>query len=112
MGLPLADDVDLAQVARDCEGFSGADIAALVREAAMLAIRAADIPKTPTMGPADSESAIAAAAPDSKNAIAAAVTAVRVTPALLTEARSRMNASVGPAERREYEALAAKVKGG
>ncbi|CAE6967720.1 NVL [Symbiodinium sp. CCMP2592] len=37
--LPLAADVDLQRVAEDADGFSGADLASLAREAAMLAIR-------------------------------------------------------------------------
>ena len=38
---PLADDVDLEAVALSaaCDGFSGADLAALVREAAMAALQ-------------------------------------------------------------------------
>ena len=36
---PLAPDVDLAALARGCEGFSAADCAALVREAALVAMR-------------------------------------------------------------------------
>lgn len=38
-GKPYADDVDLDAIARETEGYSGADLAALVREASMLAIR-------------------------------------------------------------------------
>jgi transitional endoplasmic reticulum ATPase len=38
-GMPLAKDVDLAALAKQLEGYSGADIAALCREAAMLALR-------------------------------------------------------------------------
>ncbi|RKP13042.1 AAA-domain-containing protein, partial [Piptocephalis cylindrospora] len=36
---PLAPDVDLVQVAEACEGFSGADLASLAREAAVSALR-------------------------------------------------------------------------
>ncbi|MGH8968909.1 MAG: AAA family ATPase [Actinomycetes bacterium] len=36
---PVADDVDLAGLARGCDGFSAADCAALVREAALAAMR-------------------------------------------------------------------------
>lgn len=36
--LPLADDVSLAEVAAACNGYTGADLAALSREAAMLAM--------------------------------------------------------------------------
>ena len=40
--MPLADDVDLARVAARTEGFSGAELAALTREAALAAIEEAD----------------------------------------------------------------------
>ncbi|MCC7106523.1 MAG: CDC48 family AAA ATPase [Chloroflexi bacterium] len=39
--MPLADDVDLVQLAKDTDDFSGSDLAALCQRAAMLAIRAA-----------------------------------------------------------------------
>ena len=38
-GMPLGDDVDLAELARTQHGFVGADLAALVREAALAAVR-------------------------------------------------------------------------
>ena len=38
-GMPLADDVDLEELAEATHGYTGADLAALVREAAMAAIR-------------------------------------------------------------------------
>ena len=37
--MPLAKDVKLENIAEDCEGYVGADIEALTREAAMLALR-------------------------------------------------------------------------
>lgn len=37
--VPLAEDVDLGDLARRTEGYSGADIAAVCKEAAMLALR-------------------------------------------------------------------------
>ncbi|MEB2836387.1 MAG: CDC48 family AAA ATPase [Desulfurococcales archaeon] len=37
--MPLADDVDLEDIAAATEGYTGADLAALVREAAMIALR-------------------------------------------------------------------------
>ncbi len=37
--VPLADDVDLEEIARKTEGYSGADLEALVREAALQALR-------------------------------------------------------------------------
>ncbi|WP_048053493.1 CDC48 family AAA ATPase [Pyrococcus horikoshii] len=39
--MPLADDVDLRELARRTEGYTGADIAAVCREAAMIAMRKA-----------------------------------------------------------------------
>lgn len=36
--LPLADDVALSDLAVACHGYSGADLAALCREAAMIAL--------------------------------------------------------------------------
>jgi transitional endoplasmic reticulum ATPase len=38
-GMPLTKDVALEQLAKECEGYSGADIEALCREAAMIALR-------------------------------------------------------------------------
>jgi len=46
--MPLAKDVDLKQLADACENYSGADIEALCREAAMLAIRENEKAKTVT----------------------------------------------------------------
>ena len=45
-GLPTALDVDLASIAAGCHGYSGADLAAVCREAAMRAICEA-VQKTP-----------------------------------------------------------------
>ena len=39
-GKPLADDVDVDELAAETEGYSGADVAAVCREAAMLAVEA------------------------------------------------------------------------
>ncbi len=39
LGKPLADDVDIEQLAKETEGYVGADIEAISREAAMLALR-------------------------------------------------------------------------
>jgi len=57
--LPLDDDVDFAAVSQDSKGYSGADIAALCREAAMCAIkrRTSDV----VIGGADQEMKISAA---------------------------------------------------
>jgi len=53
-GKPLAHEVDLATVARRTAGFSGADLANVVNEAALLAARAG----TPTIGPVQLSEAI------------------------------------------------------
>jgi len=92
--LPLGDDVDLAAIARDAEGFSGADLAALVREAAMLAIREVELPGEPEPG---TESVM----PE-----------VKVTAKDFAKARSRVSASVSEKERKDYDALAARIASG
>ncbi|MCR8473508.1 MAG: CDC48 family AAA ATPase, partial [Crenarchaeota archaeon] len=45
-GMPLADDVDLVELAKKTKGFSGADIEALCREAAMTALRRSNLEVT------------------------------------------------------------------
>ncbi|CAJ1339481.1 unnamed protein product [Effrenium voratum] len=57
--LPLAADVDLPSLAKAADGFSGADLASLAREAAMLAIRKA---ASPCLEAADGQESLAAAA--------------------------------------------------
>jgi len=42
--MPLAEDVDLERIADATEGYTGADLAALCREAAILALREAGKP--------------------------------------------------------------------
>jgi transitional endoplasmic reticulum ATPase len=42
--MPLAEDVDLERIAETTEGYTGADLAALCREAAILALREAGKP--------------------------------------------------------------------
>ncbi|GBF97186.1 hypothetical protein Rsub_10047 [Raphidocelis subcapitata] len=64
-GLRLAPDVDLAALAGSCHGYSGADLAALAREAAMAAFSraaAAAFPSAPLAGGAAAAGAAAAAA--------------------------------------------------
>eukprot|EP00434_Breviolum_minutum_P030199 symbB.v1.2.026709.t1/scaffold2693.1/size72875/5 len=95
--LPLALD-DLSTFANDAEGFSGADLASLAREAAMLAIRKAASPDTKANEGQQDHSLAAAAG-------------VQVTMDLLTEARSRIQPSVGQQERKEYEDLAIRLCG-
>ncbi|MGF1653374.1 MAG: AAA family ATPase [Actinomycetales bacterium] len=58
---PLAADVDLDEVARRCEGYSAADCAALVREAALTAMRRSMTSAEVTL--ADVEAALAAVRP-------------------------------------------------
>lgn len=104
--LPLADDVDLKALAKGADGFSGADLASLAREAAMLAIRAASVPSasSSTSGapkPADNGSADATL-PQPQ---------LKVTVELLRQARARVHASVKPEERKEYEELATRLCG-
>jgi ribosome biogenesis ATPase len=103
--LPLADDVHLEGLASGCEGFSGADLAALVRETAYLAIREADLPGTsPRAIPEVPKEGDEASPPASKK--------TSITANDFARARSRVSASVGAEERREYEALSARLKSG
>ena len=48
-GKPMADDVDLAGVARSTAGFSGADLANVVNEAALLAMRGGSVSIEPAL---------------------------------------------------------------
>ena len=73
--LPLATDVNLAVVARDAKGYSGADLAGLCREAAMASIRRAAANETADDGDASS-------------------TEMRVTARDFADAASRVGASV------------------
>lgn len=103
--LPLADDVHLEGLASGCEGFSGADLAALVRETAYLAIREADLPGT-------SPRAIPEVPKEGDEASPQASKKTSITANDFARARSRVSASVGAEERREYEALSARLKSG
>jgi len=91
--LPLADDVDLKAIAQGAEGFSGADLAALVREAAMLAIRRAPMPEK-----ADDGTEV--------------FPEVKVDAEIFAKARSRVSASVSKKEREDYDVLAARIASG
>lgn len=93
--LPLADDVNLAAIAQEADGFSGADLAALVREAAMLSIRCAKLPD-----------------PDATEEAAAAMEEVKVNAEVFAKARTRVSASVSKKEREEYQALATRLASG
>jgi len=48
--MPLAEDVDLAEIAKRTEGYTGADLAAVCKEAALAALREAGRPTKVTMG--------------------------------------------------------------
>jgi len=116
--LPLADDVDLDAIAKSAEGFSGADLAGLVRESAYLAIRSANVPAAvaaPSAAPGDAPDAAAPGdAPDAPPDAPPQMTVddLKVTGAIIAKARSRVSASVGPEERKEYEALEKKLASG
>lgn len=92
--LPLATDVDLHAIALDTEGFSGADLAALMREAALLAIRAADNAAETGLSTGDGCNA------------AVGESDLQVTMKLVTQARERTSPSVSKDEAQEYEILA------
>ncbi|MEM1521798.1 MAG: AAA family ATPase, partial [Thermofilaceae archaeon] len=47
--MPLAEDVDLEKIADATEGYTGADLAALCKEAAIIALREAGKPTRVTM---------------------------------------------------------------
>mmetsp|Transcript_30568 Transcript_30568/g.65881 ORF Transcript_30568/g.65881 Transcript_30568/m.65881 type:complete len:802 (+) Transcript_30568:227-2632(+) len=96
--LPLAPDVDLKALAKSCDGFSGADLASLTREAAMLAIRTADMP-------------ITGSGPEAMEAAKVAAEKVSIDSAVLQRARQRTSPSVGKVERKEYEDLALRLCG-
>lgn len=106
--LPLAADVDLQRVAEDADGFSGADLASLAREAAMLAIRDAAAAATRISASGNDS---AAGDPKTQEKSLAAAAGVQVTADLLWKARSRVQPSVSQQERREYEQLAARLCG-
>merc|ERR1740121_2304604 len=91
--LPLADDVNLNLLAQGTANFSGADLASIAREAAMLAIRHADIPEKPKEGEVDEASKI------------------KITTKLLANARDRTSPSVNPEECLEYETMARRLCG-
>jgi transitional endoplasmic reticulum ATPase len=83
---PLADDVDLDKLARKTEGYVGADIEAVCREASMAASRE-------FIGSVD---------PDE---IGESVGNVRVTMAHFEEALDEVQASVTDETRRQYEEI-------
>ncbi|MFB6353818.1 MAG: AAA family ATPase [Halobacteriales archaeon] len=74
-GVPLADDVDLDRVAARTHGFVGADLKALVTEAAMAALRrvreGGGDPAAVTVGRADVEAALAGVEPSAMREVVA-----------------------------------------
>lgn len=95
---PLAPEVDLAVIAADpaCEGFSGADLSALVREAAVAALRQT----FEALGDLDQVDQ-----PDPQARV------VAVTMQHLLLALRKVSPSVSPAQRRRYEALQGRFSG-
>ncbi|KAJ3379635.1 hypothetical protein HDU84_006510 [Entophlyctis sp. JEL0112] len=103
---PLHPSVDLSVVARDqrCDGFSGADLAALVREAGVAALRGSIYAKQVLMGSA-SGSASAPAVPSDDTAT------LWVTAEHFGVAFGKMTASVSKKDRKRYELLKVKFSG-
>lgn len=113
--LPLAEDVDLAAIASGCDGFSGADLSGLVREAAMLAIRSYKDPVTEgtTAGNATDIAEGTTAGNTTGIAEAAGEPArVTVTAEMFAQARQRCSPSVSAEERADYESLRARLCSG
>lgn len=133
--LPLSDDVDLVALAKDTEGFSGADLAGLVRESAYLAIRSLKMPipaGLPAPPPQEAPSVSAAtksdcptkgdsvAMPESNAQLPANLTGaaevpvpkLSITKAIFDKARSRVSPSVSESDRTYYAKLEAKLASG
>jgi len=82
--IKLSSDVNLEELARRTEGYTGADIAAVVREAAMLALRETIKERTPSAKP--------------------------VSTRHFEEALKRIPPSLGPDDVRRYEEMAKKLR--
>lgn len=82
--IKLSSDVNLEELAKRTEGYTGADIAAVVREAAMLALRETIKERTPSAKP--------------------------VSTRHFEEALKRIPPSLGPDDVRRYEEMAKKLK--
>jgi ribosome biogenesis ATPase len=95
---PLAGGVDLGAVAARCDGFSGADLSSLVREASWAALRAIYVSE------GVAATADAAAQPEPGLATIAA-DALRVTAAHFDDALRRVTPSVTEEDRKRYDRL-------
>ncbi|KAI9334561.1 P-loop containing nucleoside triphosphate hydrolase protein [Obelidium mucronatum] len=106
---PISRSVNLATVARDsrAEGFSGADLAALVREAAVAALRSSIYAKNVLKGGGEEEEALEGGKEES----ASVAESLFVTMEHFGVAFSRMAASVSKRDRRKYELLKVKFSG-
>jgi ATPases of the AAA+ class len=82
--IKLAGDVNLEELAKRTEGYTGADIAAVVREAAMLALRETIKEKTPSAKP--------------------------VSMKHFEEALKRIPPSLSPEDIRRYEEMARRIR--
>jgi ribosome biogenesis ATPase len=97
---PLAPGVDLAAVAQRCDGFSGADLSSLVREASWAALRAI----YRTEGVASTADAAGQPEPGLETIHA---DALRVTVAHFDDALQRVTPSVTEEDRRRYDRCSA-----
>lgn len=97
---PLSSDVDVAAIGRRCEGFSGADLSSLVREASWAALRATYADEGVSRG------CEASHAPEAPVREALCVSQQHFEDALL-----RVSPSVSEEDRRRYERLRNRLQG-
>ena len=100
---PLAEGVDLAAVADGAEGYSGADLSALVREASWAALKEAYAAEAPA------GALLASAAAAAGGAEVGPVAGLAVTAAHFRAALARCSPSVSEEDRRRYERLRNKL---
>ena len=98
---PVADDINVAHIASACDGFSGADLSSLVREASWVALRAQYQAEGLGGGVAAAET------PEQVQA----AQALRVSQAHFMEALQRVNPSVSAEDRRRYDKLRNRLQG-
>ena len=98
---PVADDINVSHIAAACDGFSGADLSSLVREASWVALRA--------QYQAEGLHGGVAAAETPEQVVAAQ--ALRVSQAHFMEALQRVNPSVSAEDRRRYDKLRNRLQG-